>query len=693
MKSREEFLTFCFMCAVKCSRKVIVEDGKIVEVDRDLESGLPTEWCPSAKGQNVPEIYNHPKRLKYPMKRAGARGEGKWERISWDEALDTIASKLRETRDNYGPEYLAMLLGEPKGMEINFGYRFATVFGTPNVATPGHVCAQPEVMSSVYTFGRFIHYDEFQDPRLIVLWGNDPINTVVNGMHRDQFRRALLSGAKLIVIDPKKIDIAKRADLWIRPRPASDGALAMGVVKVMIEEELYDKDFVANWTVGFDKMKEHVKTFTLNDVERVTWVSKEQIVRFARMYVQIQPACIQIGNALSQSINSFQNSRAINIMRALSGKVNTPGTDIFYTSAPMAKLGHFVFPKDVPAGRKMERMIGSEYKLAKLGNYIPSEALIKAILTGEPYAVKAVLFVLTNPLSSYANSRETYEAFMKLDFIAGSDIFPTPTTEIADIVLPAAWGAEQDTIDMLFGKHLVALPKLVDPPGEARPDPQWINDLANRIGLPGFWEDEGKALDLMLAPTGLTWEEVKEKRILHAKAEYKKPEERLFRTPSGKAEVYSEKLKELGYSPMPTFQEVSRFRYETSDEYPLLMTNAKEPCYYLTGYKHVEGLREKTPLPLVEIHPETAKKAGVKEGDWVYIENKNGRIKQKATMNPDLDPRVIIAAFGWWFPEEPEDLYQFQKSNINVLTDNDPPRDPQIGSPEFRGVPCRIYKA
>ena len=197
----------------------------------------------------------------------------------------------------------------------------------------------------------------------------------------------------------------------------------------------------------------------------------------------------------------------------------------------------------------------------------------------------------------------------------------------------------------------------------------------------------------MLAPTGLTWEEVKEKRILHAKAEYKKPEEGLFRTPSGKAEVYSEKLKELGYSPMPTFQEVSRFRYETSDEYPLLMTNAKEPCYYLTGYKHVEGLREKTPLPLVEIHPEVAKKAGVKEGDWVYIENKNGRIKQKLALNSDLDPRVIYVAFGWWFPEEPEDLYQFKKSNINVLTDNDPPRDIQIGSPEFRGVPCRIYKA
>ena len=688
---REEFYTFCFMCAVKCSRKVIVEDGKIVAVERDLESGLPTEWCPSAKGQYAPEIYYSPKRLQYPVKRAGARGEGKWERISWDEALDTIATKFNEIRNNYGPEYIAMLLGEPKGMEINFGYRFATMLGTPNVATPGHVCAQPTLMASAFTFGQIARWDREQNPRLIVLWGNDPVNTVVNGIHRDQLRSALLEGTKLIVIDPKKIDIAKRADLWIRPRPLSDGALALGAVKVMIEEEWYDKDFVANWTVGFEQIKEHVKTFTLDDVEKITWVPKEQIRKLAQMYWEIYPGSIQDGNAWSQSINALQNGRAMNIMRVLSGRINTPGSDIFHTAPPMAKLGHFVFPKDIPASRKADKMIGQEYKLAQIGNYMPTEPLIKAILTGKPYAPKAAMFVLTNPLSSYGNSNETYQALMKLDFFVGSEIFHTPTTQIADIVLPAAWGAEQETADVLLGgMGIESLPKIIDPPGEARPDPQWINQLANRMGLPGFWKDEQEGLDFIIKPSGLTWDEFKQKRVLHGTREFKKPEDGIFKTPSGKAEIYSERLKDMGYSPMPTFKEVSHSRYAMSEKYPLLMTNAKEPYYYLTGYKQVDGYREKSPYPLVEVHPETAKKAGCKEGDWIYIESKNGRIQQILTLNSDLDPRVIIAAFGWWFPEEKEDLYAFRKSNINVLTDNDEPRDPQIGSPEFRGIPVRI---
>jgi len=140
-KTREEALTFCYMCAegFACSRKVTLEDGKIVKVGLDTESGLPTEWCPSTKGQCTPEIYYHPNRLKYPQKRVGARGEGKWERISWDEALDTIGEKLNAIKTDYGPEQVAMVLGEPKGVEIHMGYRFATVFGTPNVSTPGNV--------------------------------------------------------------------------------------------------------------------------------------------------------------------------------------------------------------------------------------------------------------------------------------------------------------------------------------------------------------------------------------------------------------------------------------------------------------------------------------------------------------------------------------------------------------------------
>jgi anaerobic selenocysteine-containing dehydrogenase len=526
----------------------------------------------------------------------------------------------------------------------------------------------------------------------MVLWGNDLLNTYLHDMSRDAFRAALLNGAKLVVIDVKKIDIAKRADMWLRPRPASDGALAMGIIKVMVEERLYDEDFVAKWTIGFDKLREHVKTFTLDDVEKRTWVPQQQIKEFARLYAEFQPAQIQMENALHQSINWFQCARAINIIRGLSGKVNCPGGDILYKPrSAVLSPGRFVFPKDIPAHREMSKVLGSEYKMVIQNNSISREVLIKTILEEKPYPIKAVLFLLTNPLVSYTNTQEVYRAFMKLDFIAGAELFPTPTTAIADIVLPATWGAEMETMSYFGGGG----PKLIEPPGEAWPDTKWINELGKRIGLPGWWNDDKEAFDLILKPTGITWEEFKKQGappVAWGEGEYKKPEEGIFTTPSGKAEIYSERLKELGYSPMPNWQEISRFRFEPSEEYPLLMTNGKEAAYYLTGYKHIAGLRRKTPQPIVEVHPDTAKRAGLKEGDWVYIETKTGKIKQILSLNPDLDPRVIFAAFGWWFPEEPEDLYQFRKSNINVLTDSDPPYDPQQSNPELRGIPCRVFR-
>jgi len=661
----QESLTFCYMCFNKCSRKITVEDGRITKVERDLESGLPTEWCPIAKGQCVPDIYYHPERLLHPQKRVGERGEGKWKRISWDEALDTIAEKLNNIKQNYGPEHVALALGEPKGLEFHVAQRFATMFGTPNVVTPGYVCGQPEEMAGKYTFGTCPLFDETHVPRLMVLWGCNTINTSKT-MHRDFFRANLLKGSKLIVIDPKRIDIAKRADLWVRVRPASDGALAMGLIKIMIEEKLYDEGFVRKWTNGFEKLEQHIQTFSLDDVERVTWVPKEQLKQFVGLYTSCIPASMQLGNSLDQSVNSFQTYRAINIMRALSGMINIPGGDIFLTAANFLKPGRFIFPKDVPHTRDTSKAIDKQFKLALQAGYIPAHSLVKSILEEKPYPVRAVLFMLTNPLVSYPNSEETYKAFMKLDFIAGADIFPTPTTAIADIVLPAAWGAEQNTVFPGGGWQLDlrALPKLIEPPGEAWPDVKWINELARKLALQGFWDNWDEAINEVLKPSGLSWEEFKQKRVLEVQREYKKPEEGIFKTRSGKVEIYSEAIKELGYAAMPLWGELSNLHCETSQDYPLIMTSGKEAAYYLTGYKHVASLRKKTPVPIVELNPETANKLGLEAGDWIYIETKRGRIKQKLTLNSDLDPNIVFAAFGWWFPEEEEDLYQFRKSNI-----------------------------
>ena len=689
-KPQQEFFTFCHVCPGHCSIKAIVEDGKVVDIVPDKESGLPNELCPVKKGRfSIPEVLYHPDRLKYPQRRIGARGEGKWERISWDEALDTIAKKLLELKEKYGPQSVAFGLGEPKGLEFAFAQRLASVFGTPNVVTPGWCCGIPSGMASVLTYGWNCVPDEEHLPKLLVLWACNN-NHTSGGIRRETFEKTMESGAKLIVVDPRKIDVASLADLWIRVRPGSDGALAMGLLKVIVEEKLYDKEFVDNWCIGFDALEEELKTFSLKEVEDVTWVPEEKIKEFARLYATIKPASIQWGNALDTSQKAFAGDRAIAILRAITGNLNIPGGEVFLTPPPYLRPGKFFLLSKFP--RERDKAVGGEFKLAIRSAFIPPHAFVRSVLTGEPYRIRAALFLLTNPILSYPDAKKTYEAFMKLEFIVVSELFMTPTAALADILLPAAWGMEHEEIGYWPGwyEEVRIYPKLIDPPGEAWADTKWLNELAKRLGLGDyFWETDEEALDEWLRPSGFTYEELKRKRVLKPKREYKKND---YRTPSGKVEIYSKSALDFGYSPLPYWREVSKLP-ELTDEYPLLMTNAKENVYMLTGYKHVPSLRNMKPEPLAEMHPETAKKMGLREGEIIYIETEKGRIIQRLAFDDTLDPRIVVVSFGWWFPEDRSTLFGWDKSNINVLTRSEPPYDPGTGTVDLRGIPCRVYAA
>ncbi len=688
---KKEYLTFCHICPGHCSRKMTVEDGKIVSIDLDKESGLPTQFCPYTRGRQVMEVCAHPDRLKYPQRRVGPKGSGQWQRISWDEALNAIVQNLKEVKEKYGPERVAFLLGEPKGMEFAFAQRFATAFGTPNVVTPGSYCGVPRGAGNSYTCGRVIAADEKnRESALVVLWGCNFIHTS-GAMTRETFNALMKNGSKLVVIDPKKIDVAKRADLWIAPRPQSDGALAMGLLKVLIDEGLYDHDFVSKWTVGFSELREHVKTFALEDIERLTWVPKNKITELARMYATLKPARTLPGNGLERNMNAFQTIRALTIVSAITGNLNVHGGDIFLIPAPFTRGGNFYLMKI----RNIDNMIGHEFPIARHSAYVPPQSIVSSILEEKPYAIKAALCILSDPLMSYPDTQKTFEALKKLDFLVVSEIFMTPTAAVADIVLPAAWGVEHDTVGYWPGRHeeIRAYPKIIEPPGEAWSDAKWMNEVANRLGLDHFWVDEKEALNVMLEPSGLTWEEFKEKRVLKARKDPGNPEDGIFKTTSGKVEIYSERLKKMGISPMTVFEELSKFAAEPSEQYPLLMFNAKEKMYMLTGFKQVPRARTQKPEPIVELNPDTAAKAGIKEGDWVYIESNKGRIMQKLALDPELDPKLVYASFGWWFPEDPDDHYQFRKSNINVLIGNDPPYEPATGAAELGGIPCRVYRA
>ncbi|TET39069.1 MAG: molybdopterin oxidoreductase [Dehalococcoidia bacterium] len=692
---REKVRTFCRMCFGRCGLLVTVEGERVIKVEGDPESPLSKgELCP--KGAALPQILYHPDRLRYPQRREGERGKGEWVSISWDEALTTIAQRLNSFKRDFGPESVVIGLGDPKGLELAFAQRFASAFGTPNVATPGHICHMPRDLASAFTFGSPCLGDNQNLPSCIVVWGSNMLQTHDASITRSVLRSALNNGAKLIVIDPQKTALASRAELWIKPRPGSDGSLALGVMKVMIEENLCDENFVANWTTGFDRLREHIKNYPLDVVEEITWVPREQIAEAARLYAQIKPATIQWGNALDHTSNSFQTCRAISILRAISGNVDIPGGDIMPSPIPITRPGHFMLLREFP--RKLEKMIGGEFKLAARSAFIPRQSVIKAILEAEPYPVKAALLIGTNPLLTYPNAKETYDALMKLEFLVVSELFMTPTAELADIVLPAATNFEFDEVGPYPSLYLLAYPKIVEPPGECWSDMRMINELAKRVGLEEyFWADERDALDLILQPTGLSFEEFKKEGILQAERKYRKYEESGFRTPSGKVEIYSQQLEELGYSPLPIYNEPPETPYsspELAREYPLVLTNAKEPCFCHSAHRNIPRLRRIAPEPRAQLNPETAARLGLKDGDWVYIETKRGRIRQRLSLNGELDPRVVVVAFGWWFPEKgASQLYGWAEANVNILTESAPPYEPALGSVNLRGILCKVSKA
>jgi len=724
MAEKEKWRQYhCVFCVAHCSLFAKVEKGILRELKGDNITGFPSNYCPKHKGSllaiGVGGVLRNKNRLKYPLVRRGKRGENKWKRVSWDEALSMVAEKLLEFKEKYGPESVAFLLNEPKGLEFAMAQRFATAFGTPNVFSPGNYCGVPTISAFQYTFGSQYIYARtpiyHYAPRVVILWGTNLLHTggSFNKLRRRDLHFALERGAKVVVIDPKNIDLdvtelspdptappprvlkrASDADYWLKPRPGSDGILAMGMIKVIVEEELYDRDYIENWTLGFDKLQEHVKSFTLDDVERLTWVPAKQIQDVARLYAKNKPGIIAWGNGLEQTSTAFQTCRAIAILRGITGNVNTPdGGEAESEPAPVMRPGRFMLGGELKERlmefpRSPDRTIGSEFKIALRSAYVPTQMLVNSVLEGKPYPVKAVIAVLTNPLASYPDTERVRRAFMKLDFVVVADIFHTPTTAFADVVLPAATFLEHDDIGYWpawFG-DVRAYPKLLDPPGEARPDTEIINELAKRVGLEKyFFKNESEILDYWLKPANLTYKEFAEiVGAIHARSLYNPLKVIGYKTPSGKVEIYSQQLEEMGISPIPRFEEFaeSLTPFEPTGEYPLLMTNGKEELYILTGFRNLTKLNIQVRDPIARLNPETARKLELKDGDWVYIETKKGRVRQKLLIDPQVDPRVVLASFGWW-----------EESSLNLITDSNPPYDPATGSPHLKGIPCKVYKA
>mgnify|MGYP000190005339 CR=1 FL=1 len=687
--------TFCArMDHGGCGLLVHMEEGRIKKIEGDPDCPL-NRGTICAKGIAQIERLNHPDRLTYPMKRTGQRGEGKWTRISWDDALGTISKKIDETIQRFGPEAISFAQGTPKGLELFFLIRLANLLHIPNISTPGHICHMPRETASMITCGFFPVPDYDHPPSCVLVWGSNLFQTNEEGVIGSQLRRALDRGAKLIVIDPRRTSIAARADLWIQPRPGTDLFLALGMLKVIIDEELYDQPFVDHWTKGFPELRDHLRPFSLEKVSEITWVQKAKILEAARLYARTRPGSIQWGNAIEHNINSFQCARALLILMAITGNLDHPGGNVNRVAPPIMRPGELVQIKQFP--EKKEKILSPEFRLSTMMGFVPSQLIIKAILTGHPHPIRMMYIQGGNPLLSYSNSKETFEALKQLDFLAVSEIFLTPTAQMADVVLPAATHFEFDDIGHYGLPHgfILARPKIVEPPGECWSDLKILNELGKRVGLGRyFWDEVEDCLDEILKPAGMTYDDFKTIGLLKGKWEYRSYEKKGFGTPSRKVEFYSEQLKEWGYEPLPTPLGQPSDLEEALKEYPLLFTSAKDPYFFHSAYRNISSLRRLSPEPILMIHPLTASRFGIEEGDWVEVHTEKGSIRQKAKLDHEIDSRVVILSYGWWFPERKDlELNGWKESNINILTDNNPPYEPGIGSTPLRAVPCRISKS
>jgi anaerobic selenocysteine-containing dehydrogenase len=668
-----------------------------VEVKGDKEHS-ENRGALCAKGRAAMDILYSPDRLTHPLKRAGQRGEGKWERISWDQTLDLVAEGLRQVKDRYGPE--AVWFHKGSGHDLCGGdvrpylHRLANVFGTPNLSCPFYICNGPRTLNMFLTTGA-IPAPDVENSECILLWGINPTETTITRHMKTQY--ALKRGAKLIVVDPRTTHFARKAHLHLQPRPGSDGALALGLLKVIVDDALFDAEFVAQWTVGFEELETLLEEYPLERVAEITWVSQDEIRQAAHLYAETKPACVFLGNALDQHTNTSQAIRAITDLIAITGNLDAQGGNVILSPVSLAKSPvalHEALPPEMNAKRLGSEFPLTQFEFTKMAH--PPSAF-RAILDETPYPVKAMLIMAANPVLTSPNSRDVVAALQKLDFVAVTDIFLKPT-------IPGL---------------LMLRPEVVPPLEESWPDWRIIFELGRKLGYEEYfpWQDIEEAIDYELEPIAITSRDLRDhpegiqipgpsflyqkfgdkgllskvmigilNRTVFRKypCMYQKYEKMGFTTPSKKVEILSRRLQEAGCDGLPVYHEPLESPLgdpELARLYPLVLTTgAKRGCYVHSQMRNIPVLKRQMPHNVAEIHPDTARDLHIEEGDTVLVESPRAAVECRARVTKEILPRVVQLYHG------------FRAANANLLTDNGS-YDPITGSVSLRASLCRVSRS
>ncbi|MCX6649178.1 MAG: molybdopterin-dependent oxidoreductase [Candidatus Bathyarchaeota archaeon] len=676
----------CQVCYCDCGMLTYMKGGRVIKVEGDPDNPH-NRGVLCAQGRSARQMLYNPDRLRYPMKRVGKRGGGEWERITWDEALDTIAGKLLEVKKKYGPEALAFVKGPTRQMIEQVFQRFCYAYGTPNYSGNWSYCVGPKMIGYTYTYGKtpqgipYMPWSDFKNSKYIMLFGTNPALSFIHRYPRimSDILDAKEAGAKLVVVDPRFTETASKADIYVPIKPGTDAALLLAMIRTIINEELHDDGFVKKYTIGFERLREHVQRYTPEYAEEITGVPAWRIVEIARQFAAAKPACLDRREGVLHHTNSTHTLRAMAILLAITGNIDKPGTLLFN---PGNKLGNITRKERL----KSKPIWAERFPLVEDATAIFAEA----ILTGKPHLIKAMMCTIANPIQEYPNTTKVREALDSLDLLVVDDLFMTETAKLADIVLPASTFFEKaelcKTQSLALTKYFQVSHKIMEPLFESLPDWKYICLLAKRMGLDGFdYADEDEIIDEIIKPLGVKVSDLGDSGVYSVPFEVGLLRRNGFNTPSGKIELYSEQMTKLGYDPLPSYvepPETVKSRPDAAEKYPFtLITGSKTAVYHHSQQRNYTWLREYVPDPVAEINERTAARLGIREGDVVVVEGLRGEATMKAKLTNGILEDVVSVTHGWE-----------GKANINYLTD-DTQLDPIAAMPAFRTILCNVRRA
>ncbi|MGD8405148.1 MAG: molybdopterin-dependent oxidoreductase [Anaerolineales bacterium] len=632
--------SMCEMCVWRCGLLARVKDGRVVKLEGNPEHPHSRgNLCP--RGQSGLMNTYDPDRVLTPLIRVGKRGEGLFRQASWDEALDMVAANMTKIKDTYGPE--AMVFSSTHNLSQVQFENLLYSFGSPNYGTQRSLCFNAMITAFSLTYGVEEPSRNYDDVEFILMIGRNMMEAISTS-ETSELSHAIDRGAKLVYLDPRYTKTAAKASEWIPIRPGTDSAFLLAMINVIVSNELADCEFVKQYVLGCDDIQEEMQRYTPAWAEGITGVPADTIERIAREYAAAKHnALAHPGWRTSNFINSFQTERAIASLNALSGNVLTPGGCL---SAEVAAEGAGLgMPQQPPYPRVSAlRLDGVPWKYPlvplKLGVF---QELRDAILTGEPYQAHGWFISRQNPIMSLPDRTKTLEAFGKMDFIATVDIILNDTAWYSDVVLPEASYLERYDPLLPVGDKAFLRQPVIEPQGEAK-SALWIyKQLGERLGLGDYfqYDNEEDYIRQQLEPLGVSLEEVKAKGYAEM-PEAEDDGEITFNTPSGKIEVYSETLKNAGFSPWPTWEDPP---IPKEDEFYLLTGKVAQHTQF--GTQNNQLLHKYSDEPSLWMNAKTAAQNGLSDGDWVQVTSQVGKVHTRLLATEAIRPDCVYMTPGY----------------------------------------------